>query len=121
MPSGQVERWSTHEVEVCGHAYRARIVGQGAFELMLAADGAEAGSKMSLTLANADAYFSELERQVGFKGAQLTVRFVFFAMTAGAAATEPRTVFCGVAGSPDEITETTLRVTFANRLNLHRS
>ena len=83
MPSGSVERWSTHEIDVGGDTYRARVIAQSAFELKLSSEGADAASKMSITLANADAYFSQLERQVGFKGAQLTVRFTFVDMIAG--------------------------------------
>src|SRR5205807_9685515 len=56
----------------------------------------------------------------GFKGAQLTIRFVFYALKDGQAASETRVLFRGIAGSPDEITSSTLRVTFMNRLSLQR-
>jgi hypothetical protein len=34
--------------------------------------------RVSLSMANADSYFSELERSVGWKGATLTVTFLFY-------------------------------------------
>ena len=121
LASGAVERWSTHHVTVNGQEYRARVLGHSLFELKLSSDdGADAASKLSLTLANADSYFSEVEQTAGFKGAQLAVQFVFFALKDGQPASDARVLFRGVAGSPDEITETTLRVTFTNRMNMQR-
>jgi hypothetical protein len=121
MPSGEVERWSTHHVTFGGNEYRARVLGHSLFELKLSSDdGADTGSKISLTLANADSYFSALEGTTGFKGAQLTIRFLFYALKDGQAASESRVLFLGIAGSPDEITSSTLRVTFTNRLSLQR-
>ena len=79
MSSGEVERWSTHHVTFAGSEYRARVLGHSLFELKLSSDdGADTGSKISLTLANADSYFSALEGTTGFKGAQLTIRFLFY-------------------------------------------
>lgn len=119
--SGAVEHWSSHAVTVDGQSYRARVLGHNVFEWKLSADeGADTGSKISLTLANADSYLSVLERMTGFKGAQLTVRFVFFALKEGTAASESRVIFRGIAGSPDEITESSVRVSFTNRLSLLR-
>ena len=42
-----------------------------------AEDGIDALAKVSLTLANADSYFSQIARSPGWKGARLKVRFVF--------------------------------------------
>lgn len=121
MASGEVERWSTHHVTAGGQEYRARVSGHSLFELKLSSDdGADTGSKISVTLANADSYFSVLERTTGFKGAQLTIQFGFFALRAGQTASDTRVLFRGIAGSPDEITDSTLRVTFTNRLSLQR-
>ena len=39
-----------------------------------------------MTLANADSHFSEVERQTGFRGAQVTVRFLFYDLAAQEAA-----------------------------------
>jgi hypothetical protein len=121
MSSGEVERWSTHHVTFGGDEYRARVLGHSLFELKLSSDeGADTSSKISLTLANADSYFSALEGTTGFKGAQLTIRFLFYALKNGQAASESRVLFRGIAGSPDEITASTIRVTFTNRLSLQR-
>src|SRR6476661_6356734 len=77
--SGTVERWSTHNVTVDGVMYRARVLSHNLFELKASLDdGADGAARIALVLANADSYFSEIEWNEGFKGAQLTVRFAFF-------------------------------------------
>src|SRR5262245_46779881 len=121
LNTGAVERWSTHAVTVQGNAYRPRVLGHNLFELKSSLDdGADGAARLSLVLANADSYFSQIEWNAGWKGARLTVRFVFFDLKAGQATVAPQTIFQGVAGSPEEITESTLRVTFTNRLSLQR-
>jgi len=77
-------------------------------------------TKISVTLANADSRFSEVERETGFRGGRLTVRFLFYDLAAQAASSEARIVFFGIANAAEETTEATLRVTFTNRLNLQR-
>lgn len=119
--SGVVEHWSTHGVTLNGVAYSARVLGHNLFELKASLDnGADSAAKIALVLANADSYFSEIEWNEGFKGAQLTVQFTFFDLRTGAAVTDQSVVFRGVAGPPDEITQSTYKVTFSNRLNLQR-
>ena len=121
MPSGAIEYWSTHRVTVEGVTYRARVLGHNLFEAKLSSDdGADGSSRIALTLANADSYFSELEAATGFRGAQLKVRFVFFDLREGAPSCEARVLFRELQRSPDEITDATLRITFANRLSLQR-
>lgn len=120
-PSGRVELWSTHGVEVDGVSYHARVLSHNLFELKSSLDdGADASAKISLVLANADSYFSQIEWEEGFKGAQLTIRFAFYDLAARSILTGERVVFRGIAGPPDEIAASTFRVTFANRLNLQR-
>ena len=48
-------------------------------------------STVSITLANADAFLSSIERNIGWKGAQLAVTFLFFDLTNQA---WPRTARC---------------------------
>ncbi len=121
LVDGTVERWSTHQVTVDGHAYPARILQHNLFEWRANSDdGTDSSARVSVTLANADSYFSQLERSIGWKGAKLTARFVFMNLATGAAATESRVLFRGVANPPDEITESALRLSFTNRLNLQR-
>jgi len=119
--SGVVERWSTHRVEYGGHAYSARVLRHNLFEIKAGSeDGVDLVSKLSVTLANADSRFSEIERNTGWKGARLTVRFVFFNLKTGSAATTDRVMFRGIANAPDEITESTLRLSFSSRNGLQR-
>jgi hypothetical protein len=121
LKSGDVERWGTHAVEVEGSRYLARVLRHNLFEMRCGSDdGVDGLAKISLTLANADSRFSEIERQTGWKGARLTVRFLFFNLRTRTVASDPIVLFRGVAGAPDEITESTFRITFTNRLNLQR-
>src|SRR5271155_3412557 len=113
LASGSTERWSTHAVTVGGKAYPARLLKHNAFALMAAAD-------VSITLANADSHFSEIERETGFRGSQVTITFLFYDLVADAAASETRVIFQGTGNTADEITESGFRVTFTNQLNLSR-
>src|SRR5579862_5380691 len=119
--SGSTERFSTHAVSFGGNAYNARLLKHNLFELRASSDaGLDWSATISVTLANADSHFSQIERETGFKGAQVTIQFLFFDQVAGAAVSEARVVFRGVANPPDQITESTFRVAFNNRLSLQR-
>src|SRR5579862_4010923 len=121
LNSGSTERFSTHAVTFGGNAYGARLLKHNLFELRAGSDaGLDGSATISVTLANADSHFSEIERETGFKGAQVTIQFLFFDQVAGAAVSEARVVFRGVANPPDQITESTFRVAFNNRLSLQR-
>lgn len=121
MPSGDSQYWSTHSISFNGNTYSARVLRHNLFDLQLSADDAMDGiSQLSLTLANADSALSELNAAIGFKGSQLTVYFAFADLTAGTIATESTILFRGTAGDPDEITEESLALTFANKLSLQR-
>ncbi|HWQ55522.1 MAG TPA: phage tail protein, partial [Bryobacteraceae bacterium] len=121
LGNGAVERWSTHRVECGGAWYEARVVRHNLFEMEASSEqGVDGIPRVSLTLANADSHFSQLERTAGFKGAKLTARFVFFNVKENTAATESRVLFQGVANPPEEITEATLRLTAVNRLGMQR-
>ena len=76
---GQAEHWSTHQVTLGGITYQARILQHNLYEIQTSSDlGVDAIPKISISLANADSRFSEIERSAGFKGAAITARFVFF-------------------------------------------
>jgi hypothetical protein len=121
LRSGATERWSTHTVTVGGTDFHARVIDHNLFTLQASSDdGLDGVQKISLTLANADSRFSQLERSAGFKGALVTAQFVFYDLAAGSAVSESRLIFRGIADSPDEITESTLRVSVSNRLSLQR-
>ena len=76
LHSGVTERWSTHQVEVDGHVYQPAILKHNAYEIRSSADeGIDALARISVTLANADSHFSEIEQAVGFKGSKLQVKW----------------------------------------------
>src|ERR1700689_5277978 len=121
LSSGATESWGTHAATVSGTMYAARLLKHALFQLTTSStDGLDGAAQISLTLANADSHFSEIERETGFKGAQVTIQFLFYDFVANAAASEARVVFRGICNSPDEITESAFRVTVMNRLNLQR-
>ena len=105
LATGSTERWSTHEVNLGGHVYHGRILKHNAFDIRSAAeDGIDALAKVSLTLANADSYFSQIARSTGWKGARLNVRFLFLNAISGESASDEMVIFRGICNPPDEIT-----------------
>jgi hypothetical protein len=121
LNSGAVARWCTHQVEVGGETYEARILGHNLFEMRADSEaGIDSISKLTVTLANADSYGSQIERSTGWKGSKVDVQFLFFDLKSGAPASESAVVFRGIANSPEEVTETTLRLSASNRMNLQR-
>lgn len=121
LANGTVERWSTHRVTCDGAVYEARVARHNLFEMEAwSGQGVDGIPRVSLTLANADSRFSQLERTVGFKGARLTARFVFYDVRLEEAATESTVLFQGIANPPEEITEAALRLTAVNRLGMQR-
>ncbi len=118
---GQTERWSTHRAAVGEDEYAPRVLRHNLFEMQTASDqGVDGIPRVSITLGNADSHFSQLERSVGWKGAKLTVRFLFFNLKLNTAASESTILFQGIANPPDEITESTFRVTAINRMSMQR-
>ena len=122
LSSGAVFHWSTHEVTFGGTQYDARLLRHSSFDLRSSSDdGIDTISTLSVVFANADSQLSAIEQGVGWKGAQLSVQFVFFNLPSGTAVSESRVLFRGIANSPDSSTESELQVSFTNRLNLHRT
>ncbi|HWC99458.1 MAG TPA: phage tail protein [Candidatus Sulfopaludibacter sp.] len=121
LADGQSEHWSTHAVTVGGIRYHARVLQHSSFDIQTASDqGVDGSPRISLVLANADSYFSEIERATGWKGARLTVSFLFYDLRNDAALTDATVVFQGICNPPDQIKEATLRLTATNRMNLQR-
>ena len=56
----------------------------------------------------------------GWKGARLTVSFLFYDLRNGAPASEVAPLFQGICNPPDEIREATFRITATNRMSLQR-
>src|ERR1700736_1868742 len=72
--NGDVPPWSTHNVTVNGQQYLSRVLKHNLFELNSSPEAATDGvSKVSITLANADSFLSSIERNIGWKGAQVSV------------------------------------------------
>lgn len=121
LTSGDLQQWSTHNVTINGKSYSARVLRHNVFDLTSSPEAATDGvSRISVTLANADGILSEIERNIGWKGAQLTITFLFFDLKNSAATSNTQIVFRGVANAPDQSTESTMRLGFTNRLNLQR-
>jgi hypothetical protein len=121
LPGGQRESWSTHRVINGGTTYEARVLQHNVFEMQTASEqGVDGIPRISIVLANADSHFSEIERATGWKGAQLTVGFLFYDLPDATPASETRVLFQGICNPPDEIREATFRITATNRMNLQR-
>ncbi|MGD0498510.1 MAG: phage tail protein [Bryobacteraceae bacterium] len=122
LTNGQRERWSTHGVVVGGVTYEARVLSHNVFEMQSASDqGVDGMPRISILLANADSHFSEVERATGWKGARLTVSFLFYDLRGQAPASDIAVLFQGICNPPDEIREATFQITAGNRMNLQRT
>ena len=121
LSDGTVQNWCTHAVTVDSVDYLARVLDHNAFSLKVAFDESlDSSNKLSINLANADSYFSQIERHTGFKGARITVQFVFFDLSEGQAASAVTVIFQGIANPPEQSTESTMTLTFGSRLNYQR-
>jgi len=121
LSTGVTEYWSTHRVSYAANNYEPRVLAHNNLETRaLSNDGIDAISRVTLVLANADSHFSQVERATGWKGAKLTVRFLFFDLPNGVAASGDVVVFRGTANAPEEVTEAGFRLSFNNRLGLQR-
>lgn len=121
LADGRVERWSTHRVSAGGATYEARVLEHNVFEIQAGSEqGVDGIPRISLTLANADSRFSEIERAVGWKGARLKAGFLFYDLRNDTPASDLAVIFQGICNPPDEIREATFRITASSRLNLQR-
>jgi hypothetical protein len=86
LQNGQAEYWSTHQLNYAGNTYAPRVMTHNLLEVQTSSEqGVDVIPRVSLSMANADSYFSELERAVGWKGATLTVTFLFYNLLENAA------------------------------------
>jgi hypothetical protein len=121
MANGTLEHWSTHNVTVNGTAYAAKVLRHSGFDIQTASDqGVDGSPTIAVLLANADSHFSELEVAVGWRGATLTVSFVFYDLVNNAPVTDAGVVFQGICNPPDQIQESTFRLSATNRMSLQR-
>lgn len=122
LPNGTVARWATHHLIYQGQEYDGRVLSHSNFELKLGSeDGVDSSSRFSVIVSNIDSYVSEVETLCGWRGARLTVRFVFYNLAEQDAASDDHVVFLGIGNSPDEITESTAKLSFTHRLSLLRA
>jgi hypothetical protein len=122
MPDGTKLYWCNRSVNWSGIWYEPRLLRHNLFEAQLASDVQVGGApRLSFELANADSHLSELERQIGFKGAQLTVRSIFFDLDYNGASTDSTVVFRGLMNPPDSITESVFRLSAMNRMAMQRT
>jgi hypothetical protein len=121
LADGTLEHWSTQAVTVGTTSYSGRVSRHNLFESQTASDqSVDSMPKLVLELANADSHFSELERSIGFKGALLTVTFVFIDLPSGKPTTDTKVVFQGVMNPAELVTETSFRLSAMNRLSAQR-
>jgi hypothetical protein len=121
LSNGTTEHWCTHRVTVSSATYSARVLQHSAFDIQTASDqGVDGSPRISLLLANADSHFSEIQQSCGWKGAKLTVSFLFYDLRNQTPITDTVVIFQGICNPPDEIRESTFRLTAANRMNLQR-
>jgi hypothetical protein len=121
LATGEVLHWSTHNVTVNGQQYLSRVLKHNIFDLNSSPEAATDGvSTVSITLANADSFLSPIEIDIGWKGSGLVVTFLFFDLANAVVASNSQVMFRGIANPPDQSTESTLRLSFTNTLNLQR-
>jgi hypothetical protein len=121
LSTGVTEHWSTHAVTVGATNYGARVLQHSAFDIQTASDqGVDGSPRISLVLANADSHFSEIERATGWKGASLTVGFLFYDLRNNVPLTDTTVIFQGICNPPEQIKEATIRLSAINRMNLQR-
>lgn len=121
LQNGQAEYWSTHQVVYGGNTYAPRVMKHNLFQVQTSSDqGVDAIPRVSLSLANADSYFSELERSVGWKGAAITVTFLFYNILEGAATSDAAVLFQGMVNPPDQSTESLFQLSAVNSMNMQR-
>src|SRR5580658_9747692 len=119
LQNGQAEYWSTHQVTYGGNTYTPRVMKHNVFAVQTSSDqGVDAIPRVSLSMANADSYFSELERSVGWKGATLTVTFLFYNLLEGAATSDAAILFQGIVNPPDQSTESLFQISAVNWMNM---
>ncbi len=120
--NGMEEYWSTYDLSYLGNSYRPRVLAHNTFDLRFGAeDSIDGQSRVSVTLANADGHLSQIERTTGWKGASLQVSVCFFDLKQGIATSDTRVVFSGLCTALNEVTESSVRLSFFSRLSFYRA
>jgi len=121
LQNGHTEYWSTHQVIYGGNTYAPRVMKHNLLEVQTSSDqGVDAIPRVSLGMANADSYFSELERSVGWRGASLTVTFLFYNLLTSSATSDSAVLFQGIVNPPEQSTESLFQLSAVNRMSMQR-
>jgi hypothetical protein len=122
LSDGTVFYWSTHAVTFGAVYYEPRIVNHGAFHLHLDTDIVYPSSAtLSLVIGNADGYLDSRLDPKEWKGASIKARFLFFDLTNSSAGEDSKVLFAGACHCIDEITDTTLKLSFHNKFGVRRT
>ena len=128
-PDGTVLRCATHGLragdggyQYAGNDYLPRILNQDiAATQMLADHGAAMAPAVTLVLNDADRYlWTNYEQTLGFRGARLVLRFVFWNVGANDFSSDYLTPFVGVCSAP-WVDETTLIVRATSLLSMEQT
>src|ERR1039457_1569226 len=121
LQNGQAEYWSTHQVTYGGNTYAPLVMKDNVVAGQTSSDqGVDAIPRVSLAMANADSYFSELERSLGWKGATLTATFLFYNLSTGVPTSDAAVLFQGIVNPPDQSTESLFQLSAVNQMNMQR-
>ncbi|MCC6364701.1 MAG: hypothetical protein IT165_14365 [Bryobacterales bacterium] len=121
LRDGSTQYWSSHNVVLDGHTYNPRVLSHNLFELRYGGDSvSDSSGRLSLTLANTDAYFAQIDCPTGWKGATILARFAFFDLSNQAPTSDARVLFSGIWSGLDESSESVMRISFQNRLGMQR-
>ncbi|MCZ2155376.1 MAG: phage tail protein, partial [Bryobacterales bacterium] len=121
LRDGSTQYWSSHDVALDGHAYNPRVLSHNLFELRYGGDSvSDSSGRLSLSLANADAYFAQVDHSTGWKGATILARFAFFDLSSRETPSDSRVLFSGIWSGLDESNESVVRISFQNRLGMQR-
>lgn len=114
-------RAATTGVQYGGHDYIPQIQNQTiAATQAMSSGGIDATPEVTLALADADRYlWLTYEKPIGFKGAQVTLRFVFFDLVAQVFSTDSAIIFVGICDSPN-MTEDTMSLRAVSKMNMVR-
>lgn len=104
-----------------GGTFQTRIKNQEiAATQALSSDGIDITPTVTLQLVDADkAMWNTYEKAIGFKGAQLTLYYIFWEVGTNNFSSDYRTIFTGIC-DPGNVTETGLSVKATNRMNMNQ-
>jgi hypothetical protein len=121
LQNGQAEYWSTHQIVYNGNTYAPRVMKHNVFAVQTSSEqGVDVIPRVSVSMANADSYFSELERSVGWKGATMTVTFLFYNLLENAPTSNAAVLFQGIVNPPDQSTESLFQLSAVNWMSMQR-